>query len=258
MAIRVPFQVPYGVSPGERIPLRLSDGRTFRIKIPENAFYPDTLMLNIPPAPTTGNPISKKEEELPEDSAGPPMSLSTTVSGGVDINDVKPCFSICAAFPTILGQTSCGLYLPNKKSKMCGLYTKGELLCIQTELALCKCGDFNKSCCMCCQGEVECIKPTTILKMVGQLFCLDLRCAFPCDKEVPCACTILGLTICAANPNKVDEGGACGACCPDTEQMCCTCKKFGEETEEDGGAPAVAVNDDDFAPEESGVEAMER
>ena len=29
-----------------------------------------------------------------------------------------------------------------------------------------------------------------------QFFCLDFRAAFPCDDEVPCMLTVLGLTIC--------------------------------------------------------------
>ena len=52
------------------------------------------------------------------------------------------------------------------------------------------------SLCMCVKSELECIKPTTCIKMTEQCFCLDCRCAFPCDDEVPCALTVLGLTCC--------------------------------------------------------------
>jgi hypothetical protein len=44
------------------------------------------------------------------------------------------------------------------------------------------------------EGNLECIKPTTCLKLNTQQCCLDARCALPCDAEVPCLISALGLT----------------------------------------------------------------
>jgi len=41
---------------------------------------------------------------------------------------------------------------------------------------------------MCCfDGELKChcIKPNVCCKSAGNICCIDQRCAFPCDKEVP-------------------------------------------------------------------------
>ena len=67
---------------------------------------------------------------------------------------------------------------------------------MQVEGVCCKVGVQEGSLCMCAKSELECIVPTTCVKMTEQFFCLDCRCAFPCDDEVPCAIACLGLTIC--------------------------------------------------------------
>ena len=44
------------------------------------------------------------------------------------------------------------------------------------------------------EGNLECTKPATCLKLNTQQCCLDARCALPCDAEVPCLISALGLT----------------------------------------------------------------
>ena len=86
---------------------------------------------------------------------------------------------------------------------------------------------------MCCKSELECIKPTTCVKMTEQVCCVDMRCAFPCDDEVPCALTVLGLT-----------------CCYDFQPKCSCGHSLAEKAEEpEGGAPAGEVADEEEKPE---------
>lgn len=45
-------------------------------------------------------------------------------------------------------------------------------------------------------GALKCLVPQTILKAGNQCCCLDIRVGIPCDdKELPCLCTVFGLTI---------------------------------------------------------------
>ena len=64
---------------------------------------------------------------------------------------------------------------------------------MQVEGVCCKVGVQEGSLCMCAKSELECIVPTTCIKMTEQFFCLDCRCAFPCDPEVPCMGALIGL-----------------------------------------------------------------
>eukprot|EP01032_Pedospumella_encystans_P025312 gene25312-28614_t len=41
------------------------------------------------------------------------------------------------------------------------------------------------------------VKPYTCAKLIGQFFCIDQRCALPCDEEVPCLITYLPFCTCS-------------------------------------------------------------
>ena len=60
------------------------------------------------------------------------------------------------------------------------------------------CGnEFTVECCGCCQTtySTKCLDTQYHpAKCVGQNFCVDFRCALPCDNEVPCELSVMGLT----------------------------------------------------------------
>jgi len=228
----IAIQVPYQAQPGMKIKAKLADGRSFLVTIPEGAYYPTQLMITVPDAPVvaTGNPIQDtKPVELPSDSKIEKLegTAGTTMDEGVDSKDLIACCALCC-----IAQN---LYC--KWPACIGCHQKGDACCIQVEAVCCKVGVQEGSICMCAKSEVECIKPTTCLKMTEQVFCFDCRCAFPCDDEVPCAVACLGLTVC--------------------RDWSCICKCFDhvseEEKEGEGGAPA-----DEVADEDQEMQVMER
>jgi len=148
---------------------------------------------------------------------------------GVDSADLIACCALCC--------TTCNLYC--KWPACLGCHTKGGVCCIEIEALMCKVGVNEGSLCMCCKQEVECLVPTTCIKMTSQMFCVDQRCAFPCDDEVPCTVALLGLT-----------------CCRDWACVCkCFDKLADKEEGNEGGAPADEVSDKE---EEVPEETMER
>lgn len=199
-----------------KIKARLPDGRSFNITVPEGAYYPTQLMLTVPemPVTTTQNPVQEQAApvDLPSDSKIETLQSGTTMAEGVNPDDLTSCMACCCAI--------CSFYC--KFPDCCGCHWKGVICCIEGEALACKPGVQDGSLCMCCKNEVECIKPTTCIKMTEQFLCIDTRCAFPCDQDVPCLVTVCGLT-----------------CIHD-----CTCPcKFGDtlgevdQEEEKGGAP---------------------
>eukprot|EP00620_Florenciella_sp_RCC1587_P020953 CAMPEP_0182556542 /NCGR_PEP_ID=MMETSP1324-20130603/769_1 /TAXON_ID=236786 /ORGANISM="Florenciella sp., Strain RCC1587" /LENGTH=230 /DNA_ID=CAMNT_0024768447 /DNA_START=82 /DNA_END=774 /DNA_ORIENTATION=+ len=226
----IAIQVPYQAQPGMKIKAKLADGRSFLVTIPEGAYYPTQLMVSVPDAPVaaTGNPImDSKPIDLPSDSKIEKLegTAGTTMDEGVDAKDLTAICALCCV--------STNLYCT--WPGCIGCHQKGDMCCIQIEGVACKVGVTEGSLCMCVKSELECIKPTTCIKMTEQCFCLDCRCAFPCDDEVPCAVTVLGLTCCFNWSPKCE----CGA-------------KLAEDKEE-GGAPAEEVAD-----EEQEMQVMDR
>eukprot|EP00622_Pseudochattonella_farcimen_P006336 FR742126.1.p1 GENE.FR742126.1~~FR742126.1.p1 ORF type:complete len:193 (+),score=27.19 FR742126.1:2-580(+) len=178
-------------------------------------------MVSVPDAPvvTTGGPqFQQKSEpqELPANSEVQKLEKGTTMDEGVDEHDLISC---CGLFCVL-----CNIY--TKFPACLGCHSKGQLICMEIESVMCKVGVNEGSLCMCCKGEVECLKPTTCIKMSEQCFCIDMRCAFPCDDEVPCILTILGCTL--------------------VRDCTCICKgfdKLANKDEDKGGAPAEQVLD---------------
>ena len=62
--------------------------------------------------------------------------------------------------------------------------------------------------CICCGPAIEC-DGCSICNVQGQMCCVVLSAAFPCNNEVPVACTVMGMTM---YPK-------CGCCVPQKEIM---------------------------------------
>jgi len=211
--------VPYGVSPGMMMKAKTADGRAFMIPVPQGAKPGMTLMVTVPDPAPDAPPSSTPQALDPEDLGVDLVQSGTTMAEGVRKEDLKPCFAaICCI---------CSLY--PKFPDCLGAHVKGVLVCVEIESLCCKVGKADGSICMCMKNEIELIKPTTCVKMFQQFFCMDVRCAIPCDEDVPCIIAALGLTcvknykcICACGealtgPAEEKEGGAAPA--PDCEMM---------------------------------------
>ena len=78
-----------------------------------------------------------------------------------------------------------------------GCHQEAECCCFEQKMIGCKPVKGNdKLCCICTDGSCNCIPPTTCMKGTSQCFCCDVRCAFPCDADVPCIMNVCGLTCC--------------------------------------------------------------
>lgn len=133
--------------------------------------------------------------------------IATTMSLSAGTNDLTPFMGCCC------GVCSFYFVFPD----CIGCWSKGTLCCLDIEALCCKVGKKEGSICMCMQNEIEVIWPPSC-KIANQVFCLDNRCAIPCDEEVPCVVTVFGIQ-----------------CCKHSECKPGCCKKLGDE--EEGGAP---------------------
>lgn len=81
-----------------------------------------------------------------------------------------------------------------------GCYGNDTCLCFTSEFKCCK---YYESApgkiCLCQEVKCDCVTPTTCCKQINQCCCLDSRCAFPCDDDVPCVCTLFPFFICCQN-----------------------------------------------------------
>jgi len=139
--------------------------------------------------------------------AEPPTVISTDAEK--DMNKVVPCDSCCCYID------SCFCLFP----QCLGCARKEECCCLACDSIYYKpqCGDTEREdqdvCCILQKGAIWIQWPTTCLKTVDQCCCIDHRCAFPCDKEVPCLCMCLPFCTCCVNC-------ACGCyCCATIETM---------------------------------------
>lgn len=117
--------------------------------------------------------------------------------------DTRPLAACCCEL------ASCYLAFPG----CCSSYTKATCCCLETESSCCKpwcCSSqkYKKSLlCTVQQLNLLCITPSTFCKGWTQCFCLDSRCAIPCDQDVPCICMPLPcITVC------VNFSPKCGFC----------------------------------------------
>lgn len=120
--------------------------------------------------------------------ADEPMKRDDT---DVPVEEIRPCCGACCC----IGSLFCGF------PSCIGCTYQYTLCCCMSKYACCKCldcSDEHKKCFNCCVGSCYCVKPNKILEGVGQVCCVDARCAFPCTNKVPCICMVLpACTFCA-------------------------------------------------------------
>ena len=214
----IAITVPYGVVPGQMMKASVPDGRTFLVPVPEGAKPGMTLMVTVPEAkaPSAGAPAESSNAPLKSDDLKVEIpEQGTTMVEGVNPADLVPC---CGLF--------CAIFSAYPKFPACiGAHSKMALVCVEAEVLCCKTGSKTStplprriqpnslprtvndgSICMCLKQELEIIKPTTCVKGFVQLCCMDLRCALPCDDEVPCILAVAYIT-CVKNYKPVCQFG---------------------------------------------------
>uniref|UniRef100_A0A7S0BA48 Uncharacterized protein n=1 Tax=Pyrodinium bahamense TaxID=73915 RepID=A0A7S0BA48_9DINO len=110
----------------------------------------------------------------------------------VKVEDLLVCGACCCTINS--------LYC--KMPECIGFKNSGVICCMRVQLAGCKPireENEDKKCCVWNEGGVYCIIPYTCCLDQQQLFCLDSRCAFPCNEKVPCICTLLPFFVLAAD-----------------------------------------------------------
>ena len=190
----VGVQVPLGVYPGGQFMAMTPTGQQVVVQVPMGAAAGSIIHVRVPAA--TGPPpmpmamtrapepsASDDDMELAEVSVAP--AFKTSMADAPDPKDLRPCMACCC---TIL---SCYVAFP----QCIGCYSKGVFTCIETESVACKPSVVEGSLCKLLSSEVELVKPVTCVKCAAQECCIDSRCALPCDSEVPCMISFLGLTI---------------------------------------------------------------
>ena len=80
-----------------------------------------------------------------------------------------------------------------------GCQDQTTCLCLRSNTRCCKVAskeelETAKRYCICQEGGTFIVIPRTCLKGQDQCFCLENRCAFPCDRDVPCLFTVCFIT----------------------------------------------------------------
>lgn len=101
----------------------------------------------------------------------------------------------------------------------CGCYINSTCCCCSQEGMCCKQSNVEGECCIISQTTQTCIMPSTCCKGVQQCYCYDIRCGFPCDRDVPCV-----LALCFV------------VCCYNNECICGCCKSLKNFSHEDEDA----------------------
>ena len=103
----------------------------------------------------------------------------------INVNKVEP-YVYCANCCTV---SSIGLNYP----ECIGMSTEGIAFgcCAVQAQAFKPMTNNSDVVCLLANGTYACVKPgKTLCKTKLQTFCLEHRCAAPCDSETPCSCTI--------------------------------------------------------------------
>ena len=190
--------VPAGVQPGQQmtiqtatgkqakviVPAGAAPGSMFRVRLPAEAPTPQNMQQAAPP-PVNPNAVQVKEaDESDKDAPVAEAAFErTTMEGAPDPKDLYVFAACCCTV------TSCYCNFP----KCVSGYQKGVVMCCEAEALCCQPGQVKGSLCKIYQGECECIRPYTCCKEGCQLCCLDTKCAFPCDEEVPCMIAYMGI-----------------------------------------------------------------
>jgi hypothetical protein len=77
-----------------------------------------------------------------------------------------------------------------------GCYNNSTYCCFEQRAKCCKPHSDAGKICICVANDCNCIYPTTCCKSISQTCCVDSRCAFPCDDDVPCGLAYFGLVCC--------------------------------------------------------------
>eukprot|EP01040_Poterioochromonas_malhamensis_P018646 gene18646-21828_t len=118
-----------------------------------------------------------------------------TREGAEVTTDSRPCMGVCCSISNLY------LSFPG----CCSSYQKTSCLCLELESICLKpmCMETTKAnkSSLCLLNKAHCfiVSPTTCCKSILQVFCLDNRCAIPCDSEVPCICLPLPFCSLCAN-----------------------------------------------------------
>lgn len=117
-----------------------------------------------------------------------PMETQKAVdtTGVIDPNGLVFCAGACCS----------NNFLYTDFPACCGVHETFECLIVRAECMCCKPSEAKDAICLCNQGLLEIVYPTTCCKRKGQTMCLYGTCAFPCDDEVPCTCGTLGMMCC--------------------------------------------------------------
>ena len=125
------------------------------------------------------------------------METDKTQNSDSELNNLTPIYGACCVF------YSCYTKWP----QCIGCTQATTCLCVKSKGICCKPPTNDpKTCCICSDTSCSLIYPTTCVKAQVQEFCIEGRCAVPCDEDVPCIVNILGLTCFYKNKFKI-------ACC---------------------------------------------
>lgn len=100
------------------------------------------------------------------------------------MKDLVPCNACCCSI------SSCYLDFP----ACIGGQDESNCLCLRTSTKWCKPVTDPKKLMICNEGGYYVTYPRTCIKGFDQFFCLESRCALPCDEEVPCMISFCFLT----------------------------------------------------------------
>ena len=60
----------------------------------------------------------------------------------------------------------------------------------------CRASDIEDKYCILANVESSIVTPKTCVRVIGQFFCYDIRCALPCEPQIPCMVTACFCTLC--------------------------------------------------------------
>ena len=105
--------------------------------------------------------------------------------GYVPVSELTPFNACCCSIVSLV----CDLY------KCIGVYADARCLCLDLSMKCCRASDVEDKCCILADVESSIMKPKSCVRFMGQCFCYDIRCALPCEAEVPCMFTVCFLTL---------------------------------------------------------------
>lgn len=111
--------------------------------------------------------------------------LTVDVSGKAEFGDLNVCFAFCCVISSLF----CKMPDVFGSSSVC------SCLCVKCEQHNCKPAVerndvFKGEICLCQTATCICMAPRTCCSWVGQNFCCDNRCSFPCDGKGDIPCTV--------------------------------------------------------------------